>query len=59
MTNPTAKCTYIPPVEVQGKILLEISQDSAEKLLALLRSCNGRVFDDVYDALNETPIKKA
>ena len=43
--------TYTPPVPTEGAVTITMPETTARKLRALLRCCNGGVFDDIEQAL--------
>ena len=49
----TCTSKYTPPVPVEGTVTLTMPECTARKLRALLRCCNGDVFDDLEHALTE------
>lgn len=45
------KATYNPPKKVTGTVTLEIDEEQAQKLRALLGACTSCIFTGVYEAL--------
>lgn len=41
-----------PPPPVEGTVTVTLPESTARKLRALLRCCNGDVFDDLEEALS-------
>jgi hypothetical protein len=47
----TIKATYTPPPKQPGQVTLEMDEDLAQKLRALLGCCTGCFFDQLHNAL--------
>lgn len=58
MTTSNVTATYNAPEPVEGRVIIDMSETEAAKLLALITKTTTRNFTDLYAALNKLQFSK-